>query len=598
MIKKSEKLVCAYLILMGEKYTGTFELKNILFTAQELILKANEVFGENIKSNLFQSVTIGRVDSHEEKIFIRGSEDSLNEYFRLACLEEGASYNLRQLIDKLMPTVELAVPEEYRDSDNIISANSQVEIFVKDYFSFILNNKLDPQEEKMLLSSREAVWIAAATLTYNEYIRTNSANLSQYMFSQSSIAKLATVFNSANVMTTCTQVTGQMVTKGKNTQNYSYLISCEDKRRVSASSEAEYTRPKQLPLEYIVNTIDGQKTVQELINFIDGPYTSFVEGGVWMDANSIQNNVQEELDIVVNKIKQVISAYKSDFEKINKEERYKWEAVRSYKKKWNIEAENFAEMYAEAFKEAKNLLAANMYWPYKMVIAFAEKEPNKVRELFKMLYDETIPFNERYVQFRVAFDEFYKSMNLKHYQDLHAISVYLSFEYPEKYFIYKFKVFKGFNSNIDYAINFSEFQSEGDKLEAFFQMCELVLDIVKQDINLQDMSLARLDENCYDDKEFHLLVHDIIYFGSKKQAVGNVLYEGWWPPLEEFNPNLTKQDWMEYILKEEKPKHPSTMQMLKAMLELGGEASCKKIADEYGGSPNRYIGCATNLGRE
>ena len=39
------------------------------------------------------------------------------------------------------------------------------------------------------------------------------------------------------------------------------------------------------------------------------------------------------------------------------------------------------------------------------------------------------------------------------------------------------------------------------------------------------------------------------------------------------------------------------MQMLKAMLELGGEASCKKLSETYGGTPNRYVGCASNLGR-
>lgn len=130
---------------------------------------------------------------------------------------------------------------------------------------------------------------------------------------------------------------------------------------------------------------------------------------------------------IKEKIKSIIEAYKADFERVNQEERYKWEAVGHYKKNWNIDADNFSEMYAEAFKEAHNLLAANMYWPYKMVITFAEKEPAKVRELFKMLYNESIPLAQRYVDFRAAFDEFYKPQGLNHYQDLHAISVYLIF---------------------------------------------------------------------------------------------------------------------------------------------------------------------------
>lgn len=105
------------------------------------------------------------------------------------------------------------------------------------------------------------------------------------------------------------------------------------------------------------------------------------------------------------KIRLIIDAYKADFERVNREERYKWEAVGCYRRNWDIEAENFSQMYAEAFKDASNLLTANMYWPYKMVITFAEQEPDKVRELFKMLYNEEIPLARRYVDFRAAFEQ-------------------------------------------------------------------------------------------------------------------------------------------------------------------------------------------------
>lgn len=72
---------------------------------------------------------------------------------------------------------------------------------------------------------------------------------------------------------------------------------------------------------------------------------------------------------------------------------------------------------------------------------------------------------------------------------------------------------------------------------------------------------------------------------------------GWWPSLEYFNPNISKENWKKYILDVEKPNHSTSMQMLKAMLELGGEASCKKLSDTYGGTPSRYVGGAVNLGK-
>jgi len=71
----------------------------------------------------------------------------------------------------------------------------------------------------------------------------------------------------------------------------------------------------------------------------------------------------------------------------------------------------------------------------------------------------------------------------------------------------------------------------------------------------------------------------------------------WWPSQEEYPLNLTKDDWKKYILEIELPNHPSPMKMLKGMMELGGETSCKQLSEVYGGHPSAYSGCAMNLGR-
>ena len=79
-----------------------------------------------------------------------------------------------------------------------------------------------------------------------------------------------------------------------------------------------------------------------------------------------------------------------------------------------------------------------------------------------------------------------------------------------------------------------------------------------------------------------------------KQQLSAPIY---WPSLDEYNPKLSKYDWKKYLLEIEMPDHPAPIQMLKAMMELGGEATCKKLAECYGGDPGRYIGCSVNLGK-
>ena len=80
-------------------------------------------------------------------------------------------------------------------------------------------------------------------------------------------------------------------------------------------------------------------------------------------------------------------------------------------------------------------------------------------------------------------------------------------------------------------------------------------------------------------------------------GAGKTEEDVWWPSQTEYPLNLTKEDWKKYILNIEMPNHPVPVRMLKAMMELDGEASCKKLSDLYGGHPSVYAGCAMNIGR-
>ena len=290
----------------------------------------------------------------------------------------------------------------------------------------------------------------------------------------------------------------------------------------------------------------------------------------------------------------IIEAYKSAFDRINSEERYKWEAIECYRKKWDIEADDFVSMLSEAFKKSANLLAAAMYYPLRMIIAYAKEEPETVRELFKVLYNENLPFVERYEMFRAGFEKYVSEKGLNHYQDLRAISVYLTFEYPEKYFMYKYKMYKDFKEKVGYAES-NTAKSDTEKYDNYIGLCNKVLEFVKQDDVLQELSRSRLDSTCYKDEGLHILTHDIIYFGSKLESEADT--DGYWPSLEEYDPDLTSEDWKRFILEVEKPDHPSPMIMLKCLMDSGGEASCKQLAQKYGGTATSYVGCSVNLGK-
>ena len=70
--------------------------------------------------------------------------------------------------------------------------------------------------------------------------------------------------------------------------------------------------------------------------------------------------------------------------------------------------------------------------------------------------------------------------------------------------------------------------------------------------------------------------------------------ENWWPTKEEYDPNITKEKWIE-LLKDEKIFNFNSMCMMKRFLDIGGEATCADLAKEYGKTASFYIGVERGL---
>lgn len=307
----------------------------------------------------------------------------------------------------------------------------------------------------------------------------------------------------------------------------------------------------------------------------------------------LQSESNATIDLFESKLALIVELYKENIREIDKEERYKWEAIATYKNVWDIEAENFEPMFTSAFRDSGNLLRSGNYYPYKMATVWAEKEPESLRKTFEMLFDESQPFEKRYSQFREAFVNYYDGTGHNHYQDLHAISVYLTFEYPDKYYFYKYSAVKDFIKASCYECANIDAMSDVEKMELTIELCNKVLGFIKQDKELLDMHYSRLDEKCYVDDDLHLLTQDILYFGGKALSDN----DEWWPTLDDYNPDLSKEDWVRFINEVEKVNHQGCMRVLKCFLKVGGEASSKSLADSFGGHPSVYSSSVLNTSK-
>ena len=220
-------------------------------------------------------------------------------------------------------------------------------------------------------------------------------------------------------------------------------------------------------------------------------------------------------NINIDNLSKVLKTYKKAFNNWFPDEVYKWKALKTFNENWNIESENIVDMINNSFSNTGNLLNSNMYFPLGMLKGFAEKEPETVRNMFISLFDETTDLSMRIKSYINSSNELlskYWDSGKNHYQDLHAISVYLSFRFPNKYYIYKPSVSKKICNFLNCDIN------SDDRVQVFInyvEVCNFVKSLIKQDQQLLirvNNELSALNYNINDD--FSMLTMDIMHFGG------------------------------------------------------------------------------------
>ena len=95
------------------------------------------------------------------------------------------------------------------------------------------------------------------------------------------------------------------------------------------------------------------------------------------------------------KLSAIIVAYKKYFPSHWKDEMYKWEAVQHFQKYWDVNAQNFLDMFMEATDKTYNLLANMNNYPRGMIKSFSTVDPEAVRSMFIQLFDESRELSER-----------------------------------------------------------------------------------------------------------------------------------------------------------------------------------------------------------
>lgn len=104
-------------------------------------------------------------------------------------------------------------------------------------------------------------------------------------------------------------------------------------------------------------------------------------------------------------------------------------------------------------------------------------------------------------------------------------------------------------------------------------------------------SEERVEDVIADAKEIFKLFID-----AYNKMFASELDDEWWPSLQEYDPGISAEMWREFLLEDAK-LYPETMKMLQTMLNLGGEATCYKLAEVLGDNAQSWSSRGSAFGR-
>ena len=306
--------------------------------------------------------------------------------------------------------------------------------------------------------------------------------------------------------------------------------------------------------------------------------------------------------INIEKLKPILEGYKVYFPSHWDDEKYKWEAVKHFQDHWNIDAEDFGEMFKQATDKTFNLLASGYAYPRGMITNFAKADDEATRAMFQDLFDEYQDLAARVDAFQTAAEEMRAKYDdgtwRNHYQNTNAISTYLWLRYPDKYYIYKYELFRAAARELssDYM---PKKNGSVETLIGGFQMYDEICEAIKATPEIVELFKNGITASCYPDPELKTATIDVGFYLARfylNEQDAEKDENEWFPKLEDYTPELGVEDWIE-LLNDSSVFTGSSLKIVKRLKDYGGAATCKQLSVKYGENPNFYNNGSQSLAK-
>lgn len=209
---------------------------------------------------------------------------------------------------------------------------------------------------------------------------------------------------------------------------------------------------------------------------------------------------------MVDPIKLLVEQYKQRIKRTRlQDELYKWELLKQFKGRPNIDASNFTE-------EILNINFSNLVYPVGIAVIkhIAKEKPEDYRACFRILFDDNIGLNERLTRLSDEVLKVYRSAGEEkfwHHHDERTCATLLAYHKPDRYAFYKDSFYQKYCKLCG-----ENPKKKGEKYEHYLSLIQdFIEDYIIEDSELLNLVSGILHANCYQDPKHLLLAQDILY---------------------------------------------------------------------------------------
>ena len=223
------------------------------------------------------------------------------------------------------------------------------------------------------------------------------------------------------------------------------------------------------------------------------------------------------------------------------DEFYKWRAVNHFQRHWDLEADDFGEMFKQAMGQSFNLINNSIVQPTNGIVFLCQQNKEteeQVREEFRKLLAPD-DGNIRVRQDRI--DAFVTAINeklqkaapgkWKYDQDRRSVIMYLAFIAPDDNFMFKSTEAKAFANGCEFGEDIGSGQTF--RLEVYYRMCKELAEEIKKNEKLCALLEEKLqgEANADEDKtdpvtelagRYTIYAYDIMYCANAYNLYGNI----------------------------------------------------------------------------